>query len=108
MVQQHTWSPFNLAGMRPPHLGQIFKPGQVLAYYEDPEEILFWVRAILFPKDKFSRKSPRIIVDLPDAVVADNDNWRRRRELAAGWARALDASRARRWGSFSAFDPGRL
>jgi CheY-like chemotaxis protein len=30
-----------------------------------PEEILFWVRSILFPKDKFSRRFPRIIVDFP-------------------------------------------
>ncbi|MFC2173895.1 PilZ domain-containing protein, partial [Acidobacteriota bacterium] len=32
-----------------------------------PEEILFWVRSILFPKDEFSRRFPRIIVELPIA-----------------------------------------
>ena len=42
MAQQHIWSPYNLAGMRPPHIGQFLKPGTVLRYYEDPEDILFW------------------------------------------------------------------
>jgi hypothetical protein len=42
MTQLHIWSPYNLAGMRPPHLGQILKPGTVLPYYEDPEDQLFW------------------------------------------------------------------
>jgi len=42
MVQQSIWSPYNLVGMRSPHLGQIFKPGKQLAYYEDPEDLLFW------------------------------------------------------------------
>ena len=42
MVQQQIWSPYNLVGMRPPHLGQILKPGTVLSYYENPEDVLFW------------------------------------------------------------------
>ncbi len=42
MVQQQIWSPYNLVGMRPPHLGQILKPGTVLGYYENPEDALFW------------------------------------------------------------------
>jgi hypothetical protein len=32
-----------------------------------------------------------ILVDLPDAAVADTPEWRERRELAAGWAAALAA-----------------
>jgi hypothetical protein len=28
--------------MRPPHLGQILKPGTVLTYFEDPEDVVFW------------------------------------------------------------------
>ncbi|MCB0194171.1 MAG: hypothetical protein KDJ65_19625, partial [Anaerolineae bacterium] len=42
MVQQNIWSAYNLVGMRPPHVGQIFKPGKVLSYYEKPEDSLFW------------------------------------------------------------------
>jgi hypothetical protein len=42
MVQQHIWSAYNLVGMRPPHLGQLLKPGTVLPYYEAPEALLFW------------------------------------------------------------------
>jgi hypothetical protein len=42
MAQLHVWSPYNLVGMRPPHLGQLLKPETVLSYYEDPEDLLFW------------------------------------------------------------------
>jgi hypothetical protein len=42
MTQLHIWSPCNLAGMRAPHLGQLLKPGTVLTYYEDPEDLVFW------------------------------------------------------------------
>ncbi|MCB0198314.1 MAG: hypothetical protein KDJ65_40605, partial [Anaerolineae bacterium] len=42
MVLLHIWSPYNLAGMRPPHIGQFLKPGTTLPYYEDPEDVLFW------------------------------------------------------------------
>ena len=42
MSQLHIWSPYNLAGMRAPHLGQLLKPGTVLTYYEDPDDLLFW------------------------------------------------------------------
>jgi hypothetical protein len=42
MSQLHIWSPYNLAGMRAPHLGQLLKPGSVLPYYEDPEDLVFW------------------------------------------------------------------
>jgi len=38
----HIWSPYNLAGLRAPHLGQLLKPGTVLSYYQDPEDLLFW------------------------------------------------------------------
>jgi len=34
-----------------------------------------------------------IIVDLPDDEVPDNSRWKVRRELAAGWARDLEAAR---------------
>jgi leucyl aminopeptidase (aminopeptidase T) len=34
-----------------------------------------------------------ILVDLPDARTKDTDRWRARREMAAGWARELDAAR---------------
>jgi hypothetical protein len=42
MTRLHIWSPYNLVGMHPPHLGQLFKTGTVLSYYEDPEDLLFW------------------------------------------------------------------
>jgi hypothetical protein len=42
LVQAHAWSPYNLVGMYPPHVGQLLKPGTVLPYYEDPEDLLFW------------------------------------------------------------------
>jgi hypothetical protein len=42
MVQQHIWSPYNLVGMRPPHIGKFLKPGTALSYYEDPADTLFW------------------------------------------------------------------
>jgi hypothetical protein len=42
MTQLHIWSPYNLAGMRAPHLGQFLKPGVVLPYYEDAEDLVFW------------------------------------------------------------------
>jgi hypothetical protein len=42
MSQLHVWSPYNLVGMRAPHLGQLLKPGTVLPYHEDPEDLLFW------------------------------------------------------------------
>jgi hypothetical protein len=42
MTQQHIWSPYNLVGMRPPHIGKLLKPGTVLTYYEDPADTLFW------------------------------------------------------------------
>jgi hypothetical protein len=42
MAQQHIWSPYNLVGMRPPHIGKFLKPGMVLSYYEDPADTLFW------------------------------------------------------------------
>ncbi len=28
--------------MRAPHLGQLLKPGTVLTYYDDPEDLVFW------------------------------------------------------------------
>ena len=42
MIGQNIWSPYNLVGMRPPHIGKIFKPGTVLTYHHLPEETLFW------------------------------------------------------------------
>ncbi len=42
MSQQHIWSPYNLVGMRPPHVGRILKPGTVLPYYTASEDLLFW------------------------------------------------------------------
>lgn len=42
MVQQNIWSPYNLEGMYPPHVGQILKPGKLLPYFEEPEDVLFW------------------------------------------------------------------
>ena len=37
-----------------------------------------------------SERSLAILVDLPDGALADNDDWRLRRELAAGWALELE------------------
>jgi hypothetical protein len=42
MVQLNIWSPYNLVGMRPPHLGQFLKPGAILPDYAAPEDVLFW------------------------------------------------------------------
>jgi hypothetical protein len=42
MAQQNVWSPYNLVGMRPPHVGQLLKPSMVLPYYENPEDAVFW------------------------------------------------------------------
>ncbi len=42
MVKQNIWSPYNLAGMRSPHVTQILKPGTVLPFYQNPEDIVFW------------------------------------------------------------------
>ena len=36
------WSPYNLAGLRPPHVGQLLKPGTILTYYQAPQDQLFW------------------------------------------------------------------
>jgi len=36
-----------------------------------------------------SDRALAIMVDLPDAMLADNDAWRARREMAADWARTL-------------------
>jgi hypothetical protein len=42
MVQKNIWSPYNLAGLRPPHVTQVLKPGTVLPFYQNPEDIVFW------------------------------------------------------------------
>ncbi len=42
MSQAYSWSPYNLVGMRPPHLGRFLKPGTILPYYQAPEDLLFW------------------------------------------------------------------
>ena len=42
LVQQNAWSPYNVAHMRPPHIGRLLKPGAKLRFYHNPEDQLFW------------------------------------------------------------------
>lgn len=42
MIQLNIWSPYNLVGMRPPHVGQILKAGTILPYNQEPQDMLFW------------------------------------------------------------------
>ena len=42
LIQHNAWSPYNLVGLRPPHIGRFLKPGTVLRYTHTPEESLFW------------------------------------------------------------------
>jgi len=53
-------------------------------------ELAALVRRVFIPRP--GEESLAILVDLPDAQVADNAAWKERREMAADWARELSAS----------------
>ena len=42
MTRLNIWSPYNLASMRPPHIGHFLKRGTTLPFYNAPEDRLFW------------------------------------------------------------------
>ncbi|MEM7031656.1 MAG: hypothetical protein AAF629_19030, partial [Chloroflexota bacterium] len=42
LSQRGAWSPYNLVGLRPPHLGHLLKPGRVIPFYSDEADLLFW------------------------------------------------------------------
>jgi len=55
-------------------------------------ELVRLVQRVFRPTDRDTGLA--LIVDLPDPKLADNDYWRQRRILAAGWAEMLSASTA--------------
>ena len=55
-------------------------------------ELVRLVQRVFRPTDRDTGLA--LIVDLPDRKLADNDHWRQRRVLAAGWAEMLSASAA--------------
>jgi hypothetical protein len=56
------------------------------------EELTNLVRRVFEPKEADTALA--VIVDMPDDDVPDNDDWRKRRALAAGWVRELASARA--------------
>ena len=57
------------------------------------EELLALVERVFQPREE--ERAIAVLVDLPDARVADNPRWSARRRLAAGWAAELRAAHAR-------------
>jgi hypothetical protein len=57
------------------------------------EELCALVERVFRPRP--GERALAFLVDLPDAERPDHAAWRARRELAAGWARALEPLRAR-------------
>ncbi len=55
-------------------------------------ELAALVRRVFAPRPE--DRALLVIVDLPDARVGDNADWRERRAMAAGWVRALRGERA--------------
>ena len=51
------------------------------------EELVALLRRAFAPRPEDSAVA--ILVDLPDEVLGDNDDWRERRRIAQGWARLL-------------------
>jgi len=56
------------------------------------EELTALVRRVFEPREE--DRALAFIVDLPDDEMPDNERWRERRALAAGWVRELGASGA--------------
>lgn len=52
------------------------------------DELLALVERVFAPTA--GERSLAILVDLPDEILPDNDDWRQRRQLAAGWALELE------------------
>jgi len=57
------------------------------------DELIALVERVFAPREDDAALA--ILVDLPDDVVADNADWRVRRQLAAGWAEQLAEARDR-------------
>ena len=55
------------------------------------DELTALVRRVFRPRE--NDRALGIIVDLPDDEVRDHAEWRERREIAVGWADALDSAR---------------
>jgi hypothetical protein len=53
------------------------------------KDLLFMVQRVFQPRPE--DKAMAILVDLPDARVEDNPAWRKRREMAADWAKKLQS-----------------
>lgn len=56
------------------------------------DELIAMIRRVFSPGAEDT--SLAVLVDLPDAALADNDDWAQRRAIAAGWVRELVAARA--------------
>jgi hypothetical protein len=52
-----------------------------------PRELVSLIRSAFLPGPGDRRLA--VMIDLPDAVVPDNDDWAQRRDIAAGWVRGL-------------------
>jgi hypothetical protein len=59
------------------------------------DELLALLGRVFAPTDE--DRSVAILVDLPDEALADNPDWRARRQIAAGWATALDGADPAQW-----------
>ncbi len=58
-------------------------------------ELLALIRRVFKPGEKDVGLA--ILMDLPDAKLADNSDWRTRRQMAVGWAKALDGADLEQW-----------
>ena len=56
------------------------------------EELAALVRRVFQPKEQ--DRAMAVMVDLPDAKVADEEAWQKRREMAAAWVRELQPQQA--------------
>jgi hypothetical protein len=56
------------------------------------DELIAMIRRVFEPTDEDTALA--VLVDLPDDVLPDNDDWALRRSIAAGWVRELSATRA--------------
>ena len=58
----------------------------------DTADLARLVRTVFRPRPEDGGLA--LVVDLPDERLADNDRWRTRRAIAAGWHRALERGRS--------------
>ncbi len=56
------------------------------------EDLRLLVQRVFQPTE--NDRGLAIIVDLPDERLADNDDWARRRSMAADWFKALQSEKA--------------